>query len=105
MRILSATVVAEHFRRAIRAEIPVATSAHRPYKGEVQYEIGGWHVSVSYYEGHLDYCERVVSADGREGQYDDWTDGEGSGNPISLLTIDEAKALEATFEHALQSGA
>lgn len=104
MRILSATVVAEHFRRAIRGEIPVATSGHRPYKGEVQYEIGGWNVSVFYYEGHLDYCDRVVSADGREGQYDDWMDSEGNGNPIFLLTIDEAKALEATLKHALQSG-
>lgn len=70
----------------------------------MQYEIGGWHVSVFYFEGHLDYCHRAVSADGREGQYDDWTDSEGNGNPISLLTTGEAKALEAIFEHALQSG-
>lgn len=71
----------------------------------MQYEMGGWHVSVFYCEGHLDYCDRAVSADGREGQYDDWTGSDGIGDPISLLTLDEAKALEAIFEHARQSGA
>ena len=59
MKTLSAQEVAAHFRRALRREIAIAAEGPVPYKGEARYEVGDWGVWVCYYEGRLDYCDRV----------------------------------------------
>ena len=103
MKTLSAQEVAAHFRRAIRAEITVAAEGPIPYKGEMRYDVGDWRVWVCYYDGRLDYCDRASAPDGRAGKYADWADANGDGNPVFLLSTDEALALEAIFNLARQS--
>lgn len=100
MKTLSAQEVAAHFRRAIRREIAIAAEGPVPYKGEARYEVGDWGVWVCYYEGRLDYCDRVSAPNGGAGESADWADSQGGGNPIYLLSTEEALALEEMLKSA-----
>ncbi|MGF6211676.1 DUF7693 family protein [Comamonas sp. 4034] len=99
---LSAQEVVAHLRRALRAEITITAEGPVPYKGEAIYEMGDWRVWIFYYEGRLDYCDRVSAPNGRAGGYADWADTNGDGNPVSLLSTEEALALERIFNRAHQ---
>lgn len=100
---LSAQEVVAHLRRALRAEITItAEERSAPYKGETSYKVGDWRIGVFYYEGRLDYCDRVSAPNGRAGGYADWADTNGDGNPVSLLSTEEALALERIFNRAHQ---
>ncbi|MCY1244708.1 hypothetical protein D9M72_578010 [compost metagenome] len=64
--------------------------------------MGDWRVWIFYYEGRLDYCDRVSAPNGRSGEYSDWADSKGDGNPVYLLNTEEALALEEIFDLASQ---
>ena len=102
IKTLSAQEVVAHLRRALRAEITIAAEGPVPYKGETSYEVGDWRVWVFYCEGRLDYCDQVSAPHGRAGGYADWADSNGDGNPVSLLSPEEALALEQIFNLAHQ---
>lgn len=91
----------ELFRRAIRREVKIVAlgaSWKDIYAGDVRFRIGGYTVVIFNDCNELDYVDSAIAPDGREGDFDAWSDA--NQEPVSLLTELEYQQLENLLERA-----
>lgn len=103
--VVSIEEVAEHFRMALRGEVPVRLEDpectwDEVYCGVVRFWFGDWNVVLYNDCGELDYTAGVTTPDGRTAEFDDWCGIEDTGCPINMLEDDEFASLEQIVSEA-----
>ena len=69
--------------------------------GNIGVKINGYTITIFNDSGELDYIDSAISPDGREGDFDYWTEHASERkDPVDLLTEEEQSKLELKLNEA-----
>ena len=86
MNTLTAKEVAAQLVRAVRGEVPIRLTDPRlswdyVYAGNVEFDIGGWIITIFNDCDSYDYVDTAISPDGRKWEFPEWNMADDPDNP------------------------